>query len=30
MRDKIFLIWSGNRTVAEKVKAILENKYIFI
>ena len=30
MRDKIFLIWSGNKTVAEKVKKILEDEYNYI
>ncbi len=30
MKDKIFLIWSGNNTVAQKVKNILETEHSYI
>lgn len=30
MKDKIFLVWSGNNTVAQKVKRILETEYNYI
>lgn len=30
MKDKVFIIWSGDISVALKVKATLENKYNYI
>lgn len=30
MKDKVFIIWSGENTVAKKVKTILENRYNYI
>ena len=30
MRDKVFLIWSGNNTIALKIKQILEDEYNYI
>lgn len=30
MKDKVFLIWSGNNTVALKVKQVLESQYNYV